>query len=277
MRTDNGDYHTTQFGRREPAISGADPDLHFGADFEMCAGADQAGQARSTLAERHLMLAVLFSISAHAVVFALAAWSANRVTQSAPITPVTVAGPAIQIRILPAPTPESNLTNDSGESLAPDTLPVAPPVITETALQEAITPESEVSESTIPELSTLEQASSEAGPPVTLPAVRLPSQFDLRSAIQQQTDAGQRRSLEILCDTAQQRHQMMDCGAIEGTEDITVAMQNETASFFNRSILPNKADASDPMSTGGRIKAAVDMGDAQLGTTQTRKRLMGMP
>jgi len=275
MHTDNGDYHTTQHGRCEPAISDvlADPELCFGADVEMCTLAGQTGQAQSLLAERTLMLAVLFSISAHVVVFALAAWSANRVTQSVPTTPVTVAGPAIQIRILPAPAP----TADSVEFVAPDPVPVEQPVIVDTALPEPITRESALTESYIPESPILEQVPSEPGPHVPMPTVRLPSQFDLRSAIQQQTDAEQRRSLEILCDTAQQRHQMMDCGAIEGTVDINVVMQNETASFFNRSILPNKADASDPMSTGGRIKAAVDVGDAQLGTTQTRKRLMGIP
>jgi len=232
-----------------------------------------------------LPLTLLLSISAHVLIFAVAAWSASKSPRSAVVTENPRPGPSVQIRILDS-TPRS-LQETMPSSDAPVEAPVEVAVDTDVALSPANerptieTPT--VSGGTSPQPNTVTVAEQSAStptaiePPQGAPRISLPTSHDLRAAIQMRDTAERQRSLDILCEPNQQRQQIMDCGATESTQHMALAEQNDIVEYFNRIPLPDKADTSNPMSAGGRVKANLDVVDAQLGTTQTRKRIMGIP
>lgn len=232
-----------------------------------------------------LPLTLLLSISAHVLIFAVAAWSASKSPRLAVVTENPRPGPSVQVRILDS-TPRT-----LQETMPSSDVPVEAPVEVAVDTDVALSPTNEqpaietptVSGDTSPQPDTVTVADQSVStptaiePPQGAPRISLPTSHDLRAAIQMRDAAERQRSLDVLCEPNQQRQQMMDCGAIEGTQDMALAEQNDIVEYFNRTPLPKKADTSDPTSAGGRVRTNLDVVDSQLGTTQTRKRIMGIP
>jgi len=228
---------------------------------------------------RHLAVTLAVSIGAHLLIFAVATWSASKASRNS----LNVESPphvhSVQIRILDS-TPRSRLEALTPPDVAAEPAPSELPASEITEVAEPTTTQPEISRTepvtavTATEPSIREHAAT-AAPPA--PRLVMPSSQDLRAMIQSQATADRLRSLDILCEQSQQRHLMMDCGPAEEALDIAIAERNDIVEYFSQTTLPKRADTSDATSAGGRVKANLDIMDAQLGTTKTRKSIMGIP
>lgn len=101
---------------------------------------------------------------------------------------------------------------------------------------------------------------------------------DLHTAARNRAEQDRRsRSTHPDCLVRERRNAYLDCGD-EQEYDYARAGQNDTVAFFTPA-LPAEPDTGveDSTATGARVKAAIDMFDNQLGTTQTKKRIMNFP
>jgi hypothetical protein len=79
------------------------------------------------------------------------------------------------------------------------------------------------------------------------------------------------------CLINERRKNYLDCGD-EQNYDYASAERNDTYAFFNPTVPAEPDnDTEQRTSTSARVKAAIDMFDNQLGTTQTKKRLLYVP
>lgn len=79
------------------------------------------------------------------------------------------------------------------------------------------------------------------------------------------------------CLINERRNNYLDCGD-EQDYDYASADRNDTYAFFNPTVPAEPDnDTEQRTSTSARVKAAIDMFDNQLGTTQTKKRLLYVP
>ncbi|HDZ09252.1 hypothetical protein [Pseudohongiella sp.] len=222
-------------------------------------------------AHRMLSVTLLISVFAHVIILALAAYAAKRDT----LRPeAIVAQPSIQIRFRqnpqpPAPRAEQQTTTEpvmpSGESAAP---------VEETAAAQAILPAETITAE--PDAAPAESIAEIPAP--TPPRIQAPSLTDLRTAARNRAEQDRRsRSTHPDCLTRERRNAYLDCGD-EQAYDYTSAGQNDTVAFFTPT-LPAEPDngVEEITATGARVKAAIDMFDNQLGTTQTKKRIMNFP
>lgn len=244
---------------------------------------DDPERAQKQGASRQLAVTLLLSISAHLLIFAAATWSASKASRNSLIDESQQLVHSVQIRILDS-TPRSRQDAAAPPEIAAETtLPeVSASDIPEIAESTTAQPDIPATEPITPviaaEPSAPEPATDQA-PAATaeVPRLVMPSSQDLRAMIQSRAATDRQRSLEILCEQTQKRLLMMDCGPAEEALDIAIAERNDIVEYFSQTTLPNRADIRDPTSAGGRVKGILDIIDAQLGTTQTKKRIMGIP
>lgn len=232
---------------------------------------DDSREPKEPAAQRMLSITLLISLFAHVVILALAAYAAKHDTQRP--DPI-VAQPSIQIRFRqpphpPAPRAEQQTTTEPDMPLNEPTAPVE-----ETASAEAITPaENVTAEADAAPAETITET-----PTASPPRIQAPSLTDLRTAARNRVEQDRRsRSTHPDCLVRERRNAYLDCGD-EQEYDYASAGQNDTVAFFTPA-LPAESDngVEARTSTGARVKAAIDMFDNQLGTTQTKKRIMNFP
>ena len=106
----------------------------------------------------------------------------------------------------------------------------------------------------------------------------MPSLTDLRTAARDRAEQDRRNQLTHPdCLSRERRNAFLDCDG-EQPYDYAGASQNATVVFFAPALPTEPAGGREELSsTGARVKAAIDMADNQLGTTQTKKRIMNFP
>ena len=229
---------------------------------------DDTRNTAEPASHRLLSATVLISVLAHAVILFMAAYVASRdVYQAEP----AVARPSIQIRFQPPPPVEA-----AAETVA-ETVAESPPETQERP--PATNPGPAPTNDPMPE----EQPSeSIAEAPAETPQIQLPSLTDLRTAARNRAEQDrQHRLTHPDCLSRERRNAFLDCdGDGDGDQpyDYARATQNATVTFFTPALPTDPAGGREELtSTGARVKAAIDMVDNQLGTTQTKKRIMNFP
>jgi len=222
---------------------------------------------------RALPITLLISLSAHLILLALAAYTVNRDISRVEQASVQ---PSIEIRLQASPprtTATSNnqelqsepASNDEATSNETD-----PPVEIRTAEPAVIPPESIAQQPAL-----AEEPIAPTAPP---PPIQVPSLTDLRTAARTRAEQDrQSRSTHPDCLINERRNNYLDCGD-EQDYDYASADRNDTYAFFNPTVPAEPDnDTEQRTSTSARVKAAIDMFDNQLGTTQTKKRLLYVP
>jgi hypothetical protein len=231
---------------------------------------DDTRNTTQPTSHRVLSATLLVSVLAHALILLIAAYAAQR--NSHP-TEQTLVRPAIQIRFQPPPrAPADNAL----QSVAAEPVPMPADDIPATEASEPV----DASLPLQPPADQPEPAATEtlAEMPASAPPRALPSLTELRTAARNHAAQDRHsRTTHPDCLNRERRSAFLDCED-QQQYDFASAEQNATVLFLTPA-LPTDADAGSEVktSTGARVKAAIDMFDSQLGTTQTRKRLMDVP
>lgn len=218
---------------------------------------------------RYLTPALLISLLIHITVLAIAAWVTNRPERLQQAE--TTTRPSIQIRIQqPVPSPAVVETlSDVAEAPLPE--PENPVPEVNTPLRPATATSPDTSTSPLPSVDNNDQS-----PPEPLPQrMQLPSLTDLRNATQRYRES--QRSSNYACTPQQRRNELFDCEPeTDDSLDFAAAELNPSYSFFNPPAAATQ-DPDDPLATSNRTRTSIDLMDAQLGTTQTKKRIFNLP
>ncbi|MBC53759.1 MAG: hypothetical protein CMQ34_15225 [Gammaproteobacteria bacterium] len=234
---------------------------------------DDARHAAQPSSHGVLSATLFVSILAHGIILFMATYAANRDHQQADRT---IAAPSIQIRFQSPPrrAPDSPLQSAAAEpaSVTTDNVdPTAPSAVADTAAP------AEAGADTSDPAASASLAETPVSP-ATPPLRQLPSLTDLRTAARNRAEQDRRgRATHPDCLRRDRRSAFLDC-AEEAPYDFASAGQNPTVVFFTPALPSAPAnDSEQRTTTGARVKAAIDMFDNQLGTTQTRKRIMNFP
>lgn len=248
-----------------PADKRIEPSILTDLEFD-----DDTRHTPQPTSHRVLSATLLVSVMAHVLILLMAAYAAQR--NSHPIEQ-TLARPTIQIRFQPPP---SAPADSPVQSAAVDP---APEAVDDTPVPEAGAPV-ETSLPLQPPADQPEPAATEtlAETPTNAPPRPLPSLTELRTAARNHAEQNRHsRTTHPDCLNRERRSAFLDCED-QQPYDFASAEQNATVVFFPPA-LPVEADTDSAVqtSTGARVNAAIDLFDSQLGTTQTKKRLMHVP
>lgn len=221
---------------------------------------------------RYLTAALLISLLIHVTVLAIAAWVTNQPEQAWQAE--TIARPSIQIRIqqpVPPPAAVETLPDIAEAPRRDPELPV-PEV---DAPQPATASSPDTATSPLPGVDNNDPSAPEPSPQ----RMQLPTVTDLRNATRRVLES--ERDNNYACTPQQRRNELLDCGpetddSRDDSLDYAAAELNTTYSFFNPPAAATQ-DPDDTLATSNRTRASIDLMDAQLGTTQTKKRILNLP
>ncbi|WP_139141585.1 hypothetical protein [Pseudohongiella acticola] len=212
---------------------------------------------------RTLPITLLLSVLAHLALFGIAALAAKR---DGSTIEQAVLRPSIQIRFQqPPPTTEAESPADSVDATTP----------TEPAPPSAAPPSLAPTETIAGEPQRDEPAGNPDLPPTSTQPVPLPSLNDLRTAARNRAEQDRRsRGTHPDCLARERRSGFVDCE--EGqNHDFASADVNATYDSLSATLSAQPDQGLTPPSfTRARVKAALDMFDAQLGTTKVKKSIM---
>lgn len=235
---------------------------------------DDTRNPAEPISHRMLAATLLVSVLAHAIILAMASSAAKR---DAVQGERQVARPSIQIRFQPPPQPEAHLAenttvNDTMQSPEPPASGSPAPTDESAPADTSATADNVTSEPDTTPIDTIVESP-------TTPSLRQPpSLTDLRTAARDRAEQDRRsRVMHPDCLLRERRSAFLDCNE-QQHYDFVSAGQNATVMFFTPALPEAPDNASEAFSTTrARVKAAIDMVDNQLGTTQTKKRIMNFP